>query len=350
MLYEHGGDIYTHPVDFDFSININPLGMPKSALRAAREGLFLADRYPDAQARELCLAIAKEKELAPEQILIGNGAAELIYALCHSLKIKSGLLLAPSFGEYEEALLSTGAKITFWNLREEENFRLGKDFLSALNGEPDILFLCNPNNPTGSLIEGEFLLQIAEKCERTGIFLCVDECFLPFLDEEESYSMLKVLDNFPHLLVLRAFTKIYGMPGLRLGYAVSSNRELLERMRGTIQPWNTSIPAQMAGIEAIRDREHLRRTRNLIAEERNYLLHEMSDGLADKIYPGAVNYIFFRSRKDLWERLLQEKILIRSCKNYRNLSEEYFRIGVRTHEENAELIRRWRNIEWQNQL
>lgn len=350
MLYEHGGDIYTHPVDFDFSININPLGMPKSAFKAAQEGILLADRYPDCQAGELSIAIAEEKGLTPEQILTGNGAAELIYALCHGLKAKSGLLLAPSFGEYEEALRSAGAEITFWNLREEADFQLGKDFLSALDDRKDVVFLCNPNNPTGNLMERGFLLEIAEKCEGTGTFLCVDECFLPFLQEEESYSMLKVLKDFPHLLVLRAFTKVYGMPGLRLGYAVSSNRELLEQMRGTLQPWNTSIPAQMAGARAIKDREYLKRTRELITEERNYLIREMTDGLAEKIYPGAANYIFFQSRHDLWERLLQEKILIRSCKNYRNLSEGYFRIGVRTHEENVELIRRWRNIEWQNQL
>ena len=348
MTYQHGGDIYAHPADLDFSINLNPLGMPGAALQAAREGILLTDRYPDPHARELVLANTEEKQLKTEQILIGNGAAELIYALCHALKVKKGLLLSPTFGEYEEALRSTGAELTFWNLPEEQDFRLEQDFLSALDQKTDVLFLCNPNNPTGSLINRDLLLQIAGKCERTDTFFCLDECFLPFLQEEEDYTMMEMTAEFPHLLILRAFTKIYAMAGLRLGYAVSSNRVLLEQMRRSMQPWNTSIPAQMAGAEAIRDGAYLKRTRELIVAEREYLIRELSNGLTEKIYPGAANYIFFRSRKDLWERLLQEGVLIRSCENYRNLSAGYFRIGIRSREENTELIRRWRKIEWQD--
>ena len=161
--------------------------------------------------------------------------------------------------------------------------------------------------------------------------------------------MKRELERFTHLVVLRAFTKVYGMPGLRLGYALSANENLLGKMKCALQPWNTSVPAQMAGIAAIRDREYVKRTRKLIAEEKEYLMRELSDGLAEKVYDSAANYIFFQSRTDLKESLLRQGILIRSCGNYRNLTEKYFRIGIRTHEENEELIRRWRKITWQSQ-
>lgn len=345
----HGGDIYRNPVEYDFSVNINPLGMPKGSVRAAHEGILLANRYPDYKGEALCREIAGAECVKDSQVLLGNGAAELIYALCNALRPKKCLVCAPAFQEYEAAAVQAGGEMMYWNLSEEENFCIRRDFLSAITESADILFLCNPNNPTGSLIEKKFLLEIAERCEQTETYLCVDECFLPFLEQEEGLTMKLELERFSHLIVLRAFTKLYGMPGLRLGYALSANGDLLGRMKHTLQPWNTSIPAQMAGIAAIRDQEYVKRTRKLIAEEKEYLMRELSGGLAEKVYDSAANYIFFQSRADLKEGLLQQGILIRSCGNYRNLNEKYFRIGVRTHEENEELIRRWREITWQSQ-
>jgi len=341
MEYIHGGDIYRNPVEYDFSVNINPLGMPKKSLEAAQRAMLLCGSYPDWQGEALRRAIAEKEGVLTEQVILGNGAAELIYALCFGLAGGKGLILAPSFGEYEAALFAAGGEPVFWKLREEKDFQLKEDILTVITGNMRVLFLCNPNNPTGSLTERELLCRIAQKCEETDTYLCLDECFLPFCGREAEVSMKGMLARFPHLVILRAFTKIYGMPGLRLGYAMSVNEELLQAMRGCMQPWNTSIPAQMAGIEALKDQEYLERTRRLIGREREYLKRELAAGLAERIYPSDANFLFFQAQRDLKELLLKEKVLIRSCANYRNLEEGYFRIGIRTHEENRELIRRW---------
>lgn len=345
--YIHGGDIYRSPVDYDFSVNINPLGMPQGSLEAAQRALLLCGRYPDWQGEALRSRLAVAEGVRPEQIILGNGAAELIYALCYFVlseqKGRNGLIPAPAFGEYEAALLAAGGNPVFWNLKEEHAFCPEEDFLDAITEETAILFLCNPNNPTGSIAARRLLLLTAQKCEQTQTFFCLDECFLPFLEREEELSLKGVLERFPHLVILRAFTKLYGMPGLRLGYAMSANRTLLEGMRRCLQPWNTSIPAQAAGLAALEDSSYLVWTKRTVEEGRRYLLREMSLGLAEKIYPSSANYIFFRSRPDLKALLQKEGVLIRSCSNYRNLEEGYFRIGIRTQEENQELIRRWKH-------
>ena len=340
----HGGDCYRNKIDFDFSISINPLGMPKASRDAACEGVLLSDRYPDDRGEELSLALAEWEGIFKENVLLGNGAAELIYALCYGLKPKKALAPAPCFQEYGNALAAAGGKMIYYPLKEENEFRLDRGFLSAITGETEVVFLCNPGNPTGMLIDHELLMETAFKCERAGVWLCVDECFLPFLKGERELTMLGKLKQFPHLIVLRAFTKVYGMPGLRLGYACMDNRELLEQMRSSLQPWNTSIPAQMAGLAALKGGErYLKETRRLIGAERKYLTGKLlSEGLAEKVYPSEANFIFFKSRKDLQEILLKEKILIRDCSNFENLTEGFFRIGIRTHEENQELIRRWK--------
>ena len=350
MSYLHGGDVYrTKNIEYDFSININPLGMPVRSLEAAREAVLLSGRYPDYKGGQLCRAIAEAEKADESWILLGNGAAELIYILCHTLRPAQGMITAPSFQEYEAAILSAGGSPVIWNLEEEDHFQIRDDCLSAITEGVDVFFLCNPNNPTGSLTERKLLEKIAAKCESTDTFFCLDECFLPFLENEENITMKHQVRKYPHLIILRAFTKIYGMPGLRLGYALSANEELLSRMRMCLQPWNTSIPAQMAGIEALKDRQYLEESRQLIRREKDYLTGEMRKGLAEKIYDSSANYLFFKSRSDLKELLLQHKILIRGCGNFRGLTDEHFRIGIRTHEENQELIRRWREIRWQNQ-
>lgn len=373
--YTHGGDVYRNAADYDFSVNINPLGMPPKSLEAARRALELCGQYPDWRGEALCRAIAQKEGVLPGQVILGNGAAELIYALCYFLyrhalhqhafrsgaiekngavgcagkkeslprpEPPKGLLTAPSFSEYEAALLAAGGQAVFWKLKEENGFALGGDFLTAVTEEISILFLCNPNNPTGNLADRGLLMAIAEKCEKTNTYFCLDECFLPFWERESELSLKNVLERFPHLIILRAFTKIYGMPGLRLGYGMSANEGLLCGMRSCMQPWNTSVPAQAAGLEALKDREYPERTRRLVGREREYLVRELEAGLVERVYPSCANFIFFKSRPDLKELLLKEKVLIRSCSDYRNLSEGYFRIGIRTHEENQELIRRWR--------
>ena len=355
MIYVHGGDIYRNRVKLDFSVNINPLGMPEESVRAAKEALEGCGVYPDYMGEALCDALAEKEGTERGQVILGNGAAELIYAVCAAVRnereerLEKGgwspirvLTAAPSFQEYEAAAEAAGGETLFYTQKEEEGFLLTEGILELLDRQrPQILFLCNPGNPTGVLIPQPLLERIAALCERTGTRLCVDECFLPFLEEEGRLTLKHRLEEFPHLIVLRAFTKVYAMPGLRLGYALTADTLFLERMKRSMQPWNTSIPAQAAGLAALSAKGYLERTRSLIREEKAWLKEALSGGLAEKVYGSTADYLFFRARPDLKERLLEEGILIRSCEGFRGLGPGFFRIGIRTHEENEELIRIW---------
>lgn len=337
--YTHGGDRYGREIELDYSVNINPLGMPKESLQAAKEGVLLSDRYPDPLCRDLIREIRFFEGVTDQtEILTGNGAAELIYALCSAIPEGKALLLAPSFQEYENALVAAGHSGDFIYLKEAENFALPiQELLSRITKEISLVFLCNPCNPTGTVTGKEELVKLAEKCEETGTFLCVDECFLPFLSEEPVLTMKKETERFSHLIVLRAFTKVYGMPGLRLGYLLTGNRRLAERLKEKLPPWNVSLPAQLAGIAALRAEGYLEKTRELIRGEKEKLVSVLLETVADRVYPGSANFLLFRGREGLKEELLARKILIRDCSNFRGLTKGYYRICVRTQEENERL-------------
>ena len=174
-------------------------------------------------------------------------------------------------------------------------------------------------------------------------YVCVDECFLPFLEEEASYSMLPYLAKHPRLLVLRAFTKIYCMAGLRLGYLACGDTELQSSIRAKLQPWNTSIPAQLAGIAALSDTEYLAKTRENLQAERAYLVPRLRELVAE-VYDGYGNFLLFRDEPDLKERMLEVGVLIRACGDFAGLDDTYFRIGIRSHSENQEFIRRLTHV------
>jgi len=179
--------------------------------------------------------------------------------------------------------------------------------------------------------------------EEMQAYVCVDECFLPFLEEEAAYSMMPYLAKHPRLLVLRAFTKIYCMAGLRLGYLACGDTELQSEIRARIQPWNTSIPAQMAGIAALSDMEYLAKTCENLQEERAYLVPRLRE-LVTEVYDGYGNFLLFRDEPDLKERMLDVGVLVRSCDDFEGLDDTYFRIGIRSHSENQEFIRRLASV------
>lgn len=346
MEYKHGGDIYRNPVEYDFSVNINPLGMPPGSIQAAHEGIVLSGRYPDYMGEKLCGALSEYFGLPRETIILGNGAAELIYALCHTLGVKVGLVIAPTFSEYAHALAAAGSRVAYHVLCEKNAFALDETVLDCIDEEIGLVFLCNPNNPTGKLTDRTLLGKIADRCEKKGIYFCIDESFLPFVPNQATYTMTGSgeLMSYDRLIVLRSFTKIYGMAGLRLGCALSGNSRLLREMRRHMQPWNTSVPAQMAGYAALKDTEFTERTRELIAAEREYLVGELMQGLADKLYEGAANYILFKGRAGLYDMLFRQGIMIRRCGDFEGLSDAYYRIGVRSHSENQVLVKRWRQM------
>lgn len=343
MLYNttnpHGGEVYSHSVELDFSANINPFGTPQGVLDAVTASLPLLRQYPDPYCRALTAAIAAHEGVPTDTILCGNGAADLIFSMCDALKPKKALVLSPCFSEYETALKSVGCKVDHYILKEADDFSLTEsfmDFLSQWDGE--LLMLCNPNNPTGQIIEPVLLHRIAELCGRKDIFLFVDECFLDLTQGGEALSLKGLLSGMENLLLLKAFTKSYGMAGLRLGYCLSGNKTLLQAMGRSTQAWNVSIPAQMAGAAALKEQDFLRKANELIHQEREKQMGVLQN-LGFCVIPSRTNYILFHSDRELREPLLERGIQIRSCANYLGLGTGWYRIAVKLPEENERLMR-----------
>lgn len=343
MKLIHGGDTQGYRLKYgryplDFSANCNPLGVPAGVKRAIYDAAAHADGYPDPLCRELGAAIAGDTGTLPQQVLCGNGAADLIYRLALARKPKRALVPAPSFAEYELALHTVGCEVIRHPLKAEHGFTLTESILASLEPGLEMLFLCNPHNPTGMTIDFALLQRILEACEKDGILLVMDECFNGFLAEPEKHTLRRHLSEYRHLLVLDAFTKLYGMAGVRLGYCLSGNEALLEEMRRAGQPWAVSSLAQAAGIAALKEHKYIRRTRALIHEERSFLVDQLQ-ALGIKVVGGEANYIFFYTEiPHLAGRMCDAGILIRDCRNYTGLSRGYYRIAVRRHDQNLRLI------------
>lgn len=340
MLYKkinpHGGDIYGRDIRLDFSANTNPMGMPPEVKKEAVKSLEVCDRYPDPYARELTAAISAYHGIPEDYILCGAGAAELIYNYASAGKFAKALVMAPTFLEYELALRRSGTDVMHLDLKEEDGFILDDSIFRTLdNNRINALFICNPNNPTGKLADPELMSEILDYTEKAGIRLFLDECFIELA---EGRSMIPELKSHPELIILRAFTKNYGMAGLRLGYVLSSDSEFLRNMSKLTQPWNISTPAQAAGVQALKEKDFIRKSIELIKEERAHLKKGLTE-LGLKVIDSDVNYLLFRGPEDLYDKMLQEGILIRNCDNYRGLCAGWYRIAVRLPEENDELLR-----------
>lgn len=342
MLYNipnpHGGEVYSKAVEIDFSANINPLGTPEAVKEAVRDSLPLLSQYPDPYCRALVGAIAGFEGVPAERVLCGNGAAELIFSLCAALGPKRALLPVPSFSEYRTALEAAGCETEFYFMEQSEDFALTERFLPVLEGfGGDMLLLCNPNNPTGQVIDPALLEEIRDICARKGIFLFIDECFLDLTQGGEGLSLARRLRDGERTLLLKAFTKSYGMAGLRLGYCLCADSALLHEMAAASPPWNVSTPAQSAGVAALAERDFLQRTLSLVRRERRWLTDNLT-ALGFWVCPSHANYLLFRGPLGLREGLLRQGIAIRGCGNYSGLGDGWYRIAVRPHGENEALI------------
>lgn len=342
----HGGDIYSAKENhkgelLDFSANLNPLGLPEGLKEAIVQGMDDYAAYPDPLCRDLVSALSEIEGLPRDWILCGNGAADLIFRLVYGVRPRKAMVLAPTFAEYEEALQQIDCQVCRYELKKELNFQLDKEFLQVLDEDLDMVFLCNPNNPTGQLLLREKVLEILQRCKDLNILLVVDECFNGFLEEEENYSAKSYLADFDNLFILKALTKTHAMAGLRLGYCITANTPLKERVQVAGPPWSVSIVAQVAGIQALKEKDYMKETKELLRRERTYLFEALEKLGAMPISSGA-NYLFFRwpfeKEVSLAESLFERGILIRNCDNYHGLEAGYYRICIKKHEENARLI------------
>lgn len=340
-MERHGGNIHQyHKKIIDFSANIHPDGVPPQILQAMQNALEETVHYPDPEYQKLKIAIAKKHKILKEQIICGNGAADLIFRLALVLKAKKILLPVPTFVEYEEAFRMPvlPEPQIIYDKMDKEKFEIQENLLDRMDDSVDLLILCNPNNPTGKKIENHLLKQIVKKAGEHHIFLLLDECFLDFSIEGNRESMIPYLAQYPNLFILKSFTKMYGIPGTRLGYGLCSDTNLLKRLEAVSQSWAVSHIAQKAGIAACAMAGYEEVTAKKVAALRNDLLLQMKK-LPIKIWESSVNYLFFqvRGHADLKEQCLKYGICIRHCNNYRGLGEDYYRVAVRKKEENDKL-------------
>ncbi len=337
-------------IPFDYSANVSPLGMPPSALKAM-ESLSASDlsRYPDPECHALRRAIAARYGIHGDQIFCANGAADIIYRLSYAMRPERAVLIAPDFGEYAEALANVGTDITYYmagnagsdpdGMGKPRDFAVDRGILSYINEETDLVIFSNPNNPSGCVTDTEVLHSILGKCIECGTLLVIDECFLDFLPDARGRTMLNCLGKSQgKLLILRAFTKFYGMAGLRLGWCAADDLDLLEKLRRSGPPWQVSTIAQAAGIAALQDSDYEEDLRLMIARERARMQDALMAGGFHVVF-GLANYILFCSEDhELHEKLADHGIMIRDCSDYPGLAKGWYRIAIRTPEENDVLL------------
>ncbi len=343
MKLEHGGDWAGYyqqygTLPLDFSANISPLGPPEGVVRAAKAAVAGADRYPDPLCRSLRQALGERLGIDPAWILCGNGAADLIWRMIGACKPKIALLPVPSFGEYAAALEFWGCQIREYGTTEAQGFQLDEGILEAITPETDLLLLCQPSNPSGRVIQPALLQEIVRRCRSCGVTLAADECFVEFLDRSGEATLLPELAG-GSLVLFRAFTKCYGMAGLRLGYCMTADAALMDTMVRGGQPWAVSAVAQAAGEAALEEQAYLDNLRTMIRAQRPLLMGGLI-GLGCRVIHGQANYLLFYCREQhLEEKLRPHGILIRSCQNYRGLGPGWYRVAVRTGEDNRRLLR-----------
>lgn len=369
---DHGGDWYSFREEFgsvplDFSANVSPLGLPESARAAAGRALYESARYPDPDCRALRKAIAQEYGVPAEWIFCGNGAADIIYRAAYAARPRRALLLAPCFEEYERALRSAGAEVDFY-FPDADRFTIrdASRFLELVHPDTDMIILGEPNNPTGLCTDREVLAQIADFCESRGVRLVLDECFMDFVEDSEGrslihrWSSLSEEIHYRNVCVLRAFTKFYGMAGLRLGWCVIPDLDFLRKVQLAGPPWAVSCAAQAAGIAALKEHGYREELRALVARERPRLAEGL-ERLGFFVLPGEANFLAFyvpaglypgntdltkkraadsmrKKQINLDELLRSYGIMIRDLRSFRGLGSGWYRTAVRTKEENERLL------------
>ncbi len=355
MLTGHGGNINqicsTHGLDpndiIDFSASINPLGYPDSVRKIILERFDDILNYPDSECIGLRRNIAEKHSCNEPNIIVGNGSNELFYLIPRALKPKQGVVLQPTFNEFNDALRNANVEVVDI-INGNNKFPLININGTGLKGIKDgIVFLCNPNNPTGRLISKDQILRFANS--NLNRLIVVDEAFMDFVEEEEKYSVVREALSLNNLVVVRSLTKFYGFPGLRLGYLVACE-SIINTLLRYKEPWTVNALAQVAGQAAINDVQFAFNTKRFISKEKAYLYQELSE-IKDlhPLYPSA-NFILISienddyTSSDIYDLLIKDNIVIRDCSNFVGMNNKYFRIAVRTREENQMLLSALREV------
>ena len=326
------------PEIVDFSSNISPAGMPASIKSILKKRLDQMAYYPDLHSSDLKSGLKKYTGLPESNLIVGNGAIEIIYNFCNAFLSKKQILIpVPTFGEYEAATKLADCKIIYFktmNLAENLD-----SFISQIptNG---CVFICNPNNPTGTILSKKQLTKIVSTAKHKSCFVFIDECFIELVPQSNQ-SMLNLVKKYDNLFVLRSLTKSFGLAGIRIGYAGASKQiiDVLQKMK---IPWSVNALAQEAGIIAIKNKSHLTKSKSIIKKESSFLKNKIANIKGFECHSSSTNFILIKTKKDstkLQNKLLKHKILVRDCKNFRGLNNHYIRIAIKPHKDNLKLVR-----------
>jgi threonine-phosphate decarboxylase len=347
----HGGNInrasgkYGIPEDkiIDFSANINPLGPSPDIYKALANNLDSIVNYPDPDCTELKAVLAGYLGIDSDLLLMGNGAAELIYQLVRVTGRKKALIPVPTFSEYALSVLSQGGEVVEVALEEEHGFSFPAEKIIKLIPEVDLLFICSPNNPTGRLVDKKIIEHILEVSAACDVMVLVDEAFMDFVPQRTLYSMMPSAGRISNLAVLYSLTKFFGIPGLRLG-ALAAPKELIKRMDAAKDPWNVNVLAQIAGVAGLKDLNHMESTKTLVNKEKIFLFEGLQNIPGLQPLPGAANFILVNVSQsglksaELTDLLGQRGILVRDCHGFRGLAGRYIRLAVKRRHENEILL------------
>lgn len=344
----HGGDIYNVSKElnkdykevYDFSANINPLGLSKEVKVSIIENVDKLIHYPDRYAHGLKELIAKKYDISKDAIVVGNGAEELMYRLIYTYKRRiRALIPIPTFMAYEESLSFDKDNI-IENYKTDLDTGIREDILGYIHKELDLMYLCLPNNPTGALTDEDILSDIIKKTSELNVRLVLDISFMEFVEKSKQIDVYKYAKRFDNIILINSFTKIHAIPGLRLGILYTEDKKLLEELSVVAPTWVVNTLALFAGEAALMQEYDYEYLTSYVSEERNYLSKELK-ALGFKVYESTANYLLLYSAdiKDLYSKLLTKNIIIRKCVTIKGLGEDHYRIAVRTHEENEYFIK-----------
>ena len=345
----HGGNIFyyankikCHPKEIlDFSANINPLDIPDEIIKKIKENINNLSFYPDPDYSELKNKIALYHQISSGFIVCGNGASELIFALSRVIKNKNILIPVPTFLEYTRHFEKNNNLIKYQ--LKERNFKIEADFAEHINKDIHAVIICNPNNPTSNLIQKEYLIKIFEKCKKYNTMLIIDECFLDFCPD--AYSFVNNINDEVSIVIIKSFTKMFSIPGLRLGYLITNNQSVLQNIKENIPEWNVNALAEKAGIAITEDYQHILKSVKYINEQKKELSQELNE-MKFNILGQDANFIFFSSTNKINEEKLMKKhkILIRNCENFSLCDNYYYRIAIKKKQDNIKLINAFKKI------
>lgn len=342
----HGGNIIAQAKKYniklskmiDFSANINPLGFPPQIKKIIRKNIDGIKNYPDLEATDLKKALAEYKGVKPENIIVANGSCELIYLLSRFLTKQQVLIPSPTFTEYERAFKN---RVRLIDLKEEDNFTLSLDKVIDNLKDAQLLFLCNPNNPSGGLWQKEEILRLSEQ-----VMVIVDEAFMDFIEDKESVAREAATTN--NLFVIRSLTKFFAIPGLRLGYGIGSQK-MIESLKALQPPWNVNFMAQLVVPHLVKNKDFIHKTITLINEERSFLFNRLKQIGYLQPYFSCANFILIKLKgvnsTTLTDTLGKRGILIRDCKDFTFLNDNFIRVAIRTKMENSKLIKELKKVD-----